>query len=82
VQKTDDIFALGSVMYFIVTGEEPFNDQPEEDVEMLFRDAVFPDVSQLASGAAILGCWNGTLLTAEDVADCLTALYAHQARLE
>jgi serine/threonine protein kinase len=74
VQKTDDIFALGSVMYFIMTGEEPFDDRPEEDVEKLFRDAVFPDVSQLASGAVILGCWNGTLVTAEDVIDDLHTL--------
>jgi hypothetical protein len=57
-----------------MTGEEPFDDRPEEDVEKLFRDAVFPDVSQLASGAVVLGCWNGTLVTAEDVIDDLHTL--------
>ncbi|KFH40493.1 cAMP-dependent protein kinase type-like protein [Hapsidospora chrysogenum ATCC 11550] len=43
VQQTDDVFALGSVMYFIMVGEEPYADLSEEDVEKKFAKAVFPD---------------------------------------
>lgn len=75
-ERTDDIFALGSVIYFIMVGEEPYADLLEEEVEKLFREAVFPDVSHLACGAVIRGCWGGTLETAEQVVDSLTALYS------
>lgn len=78
-EKSDDIFALGSVIYFIMVGEEPYPKLLEEEVRELFRDAVFPDVSHLICGAAIRGCWDGTLTTAEHVVNSLTALYTTTA---
>ncbi|CAH0023420.1 unnamed protein product [Clonostachys rhizophaga] len=79
-KKADDIFALGSAMYFIMVGEEPYAHILEEDVENLFREAVFPDVSHLICGAVIRGCWDGTLDTAEHVVNSLTALYTTTAK--
>lgn len=76
VEKTDDIFALGSVVYFIMVGEEPYADLSEDEVEKLFREAVFPDVSRLACGAVIRGCWDGTIETAEQAVRSLTDLFA------
>lgn len=76
VEKTDDIFALGSVIYFIMVGEEPYAGLPEEEVEKLFGEAIFPDVSHLVCGVAIRGCWDGTLNTTEQAINSLTALYA------
>jgi serine/threonine protein kinase len=78
-EKTNDIFALGSVIYFIMVGEEPHADLLEEDVEKLFREAVFPDVSHLVCGPVIRGCWDGTLDTAERVVNALTACMPQQA---
>ncbi|PMB68898.1 putative mitogen-activated protein kinase kinase kinase 7-like [Beauveria bassiana] len=41
-KAADDVFALGSVMYFIMTGEEPYPELPEENVEKLFQEKKFP----------------------------------------
>jgi hypothetical protein len=57
-------------------GEEPYAGLSEEDVENSFAEAVFPDVSHIICGAAIRGCWDGKLETAEQVKDSLTAVYS------
>lgn len=71
--EEDDVFALGSVSYFIMIGIEPYRDLEEEEVH-LFQRAKFPNVDQLACGTIIQGCWGGTLSTAERVVDALNGL--------
>ncbi|KAJ5708645.1 hypothetical protein N7488_008446 [Penicillium malachiteum] len=41
-------------------------------VEQQYKQGIFPDVSQLFCGNIILGCWNGTIISANDA----LALYA------
>ncbi|KAH7176473.1 kinase-like domain-containing protein [Dactylonectria macrodidyma] len=74
-EKRQDIFALGSLMYFIMVGNEPFAEIPGEDVVMLFKQGVFPNLLDVDCRAVIQGCWDGTLGTAEQVIGSLTALY-------
>lgn len=74
--RSDDIFALGSVIYFIMVGHEPYAELQEEEVEQLFSKASFPDVSRLVCGATIRRCWEGTLGTAEGAMESLHASYA------
>ena len=74
-KAADDIFALGSVMYFIMVREEPYSELLEADVEKLFQAGTFPKVSHLICGAVIQGCWDGSFETAQEVVDSLTALY-------
>lgn len=63
-----DIFSLGSVLYFIMTGHWPFKSPglqrtPEEmneyeaRVDNLFAQGIFPEVESLACGKAMMGCW-------------------------
>ncbi|KAJ5622617.1 hypothetical protein N7528_005849 [Penicillium herquei] len=47
-------------------------------VEQQYKKGIFPDVSQLFGGEIILGCWNGTLISANDA----LALYADLSQLE
>ncbi|KAH7309119.1 kinase-like domain-containing protein [Stachybotrys elegans] len=75
VEKTDDIFALGSVIYFVIVGEEPYAGLEEEEVEKLFGKAIFPDVSGLVCGAVIRGCWDGAFKTSEQVINSLNNVY-------
>lgn len=75
VEKADDIFALGSLVYFIMVGSEPYAELLEEEVEKLFGERIFPKVSHLVCGAVIQDCWDGTLNTAEQAINSLTALY-------
>lgn len=72
-----DIFSLGSVIYTIMTGHWPFCGSPppqnkerfdyQDEVNNLFRDGVFPDVTNISGGQVIKGCWEHTYHTAEEV---------------
>ncbi|KAH7158024.1 kinase-like domain-containing protein [Dactylonectria estremocensis] len=74
-ERRQDIFALGSLMYFIMVGHEPFAEVPGEDVVILFKEGVFPNLFDMDCGFIIQGCWDGTLDKAEQVIGSLTALY-------
>jgi serine/threonine protein kinase len=51
-----DLFALGSTLYEIMTGEQPYCDLADEAVEERFRHGVFPDVATIPMGdQAVLG---------------------------
>ena len=54
----EDIFALGSTIYFIATGKEPYEELTGEDqVEKLYKDGVFPELSQVPFAEIIALCW-------------------------
>lgn len=46
-EAQDDIFALGSTIYIMLTGKEPFGDLDSAEVEARFSSADFPDTSKL-----------------------------------
>jgi len=77
-----DIFGLGSVMYFILTGLWPYRPvrgRPRESSERHANEAVaevflardeFPDVAALAgAGPVVLKCWKRQYKSAQDVLD-------------
>jgi serine/threonine protein kinase len=54
----EDLFALGSTIYFIVTEHEPYEELTDEDqVEKLYKDGVFPRLGQLPFAEIIALCW-------------------------
>ncbi|KAM3485468.1 hypothetical protein MY8738_001234 [Beauveria namnaoensis] len=69
--KADDLFALGSVLYFIMTGNEPYIDLTDIEVERRFQAAEFPETSSIPYGSVIDGCWHGRLTTAHTVVQAL-----------
>lgn len=54
-----DLFALGSLIYEIVTGREPFADVLDREVEELFGKGEFPETRSLRLGWVMRGCWRG-----------------------
>lgn len=70
----EDIFALGSVLYFIQTGHEPYDDIGDDEVQDRFEAAEFPDVSSLRYGNIIHSCWVGDFNNAQEVVDVLKLL--------
>lgn len=82
--EATDIFALGSVLYTIITGHWPFraggglfdsgeeHDQYEAHVEGLFTQGIFPDTHDLIGGEIIHGCWSGGYSTVEDISTSST----------
>jgi serine/threonine protein kinase len=68
-----DIFALGSTIYAIMTGHDPFGDVPSSKVKDMIRVENFPDVSDVQLGEVIQACWSGTFKSAHEVKQAVEA---------
>lgn len=61
------IFALGSAIYFIMTGREPYDILTDVEVAARFSDGDFPAVDSVPCGQIILGCWEGRFHSVDEV---------------
>ena len=57
VTPDDDLFALGSCMYEVLTGAAPFQETPSPQVRNLVRLQQFLDLTGLDFGQMIRDCW-------------------------
>jgi len=54
----EDLFALGSTIYFIATGHEPYEELTDEtQVEKMYEEGVFPSLSEVPFADIIALCW-------------------------
>ncbi|KAL5114146.1 hypothetical protein ACEQ8H_007943 [Pleosporales sp. CAS-2024a] len=54
----EDLFGLGSTIYFIATGHEPYEELTDEDqVEKLYQKGVFPELGEVPFAGIISLCW-------------------------
>jgi serine/threonine protein kinase len=54
----EDLFALGSTIYFIATGHEPYEELTDEtQVEKLYKNGTFPELSEVPFAEIIALCW-------------------------
>lgn len=67
-----DLFALGSVMYYIMAGREPYSNLSEDEVTARFTRGEFPAVDGFKCGRTISGCWTGRFGSAQEVVASLT----------
>lgn len=78
--RKTDIFALGSALYFIMTGHEPFPDLTSKDeetkVERQFRAGLLPPLEPQLGGEIIHKCWRGSYESALEVVEDLGHLDA------
>lgn len=54
----DDIFGLGSLIYFILTDTHPYEEIASDEVEKLYQCRQFPEVAHLTCGSIIEKCWH------------------------
>jgi serine/threonine protein kinase len=66
-----DLFALGSTIYQILTGTDPYEELESHDVERLYQERKFPDVLDLPCGEVITKCWLCQFGSAEEVYDSI-----------
>ncbi|KAL5335645.1 kinase-like protein [Aspergillus crustosus] len=70
----DDIFSLGSLIYFIMTGYYPYEDLSSDKVEKLYEINNFPDVSSITGGNIITQCWLRQTASAQSIYSSLAAI--------
>jgi hypothetical protein len=52
-----DIYVFGSTMYNIMAGQYPFQELPSNEVEELYKNYTFPNVTRISCGEIIMRCW-------------------------
>lgn len=71
-----DIFALGSVIYYIFAGHGPFPDldifADDKEIRHRFQSGNYPDLSSFCTGNVIRKCWQPEYTSAQDVVNDLT----------
>jgi serine/threonine protein kinase len=54
----EDLFALGSTIYFITTGHAPYSELTDDDeLEKLYKDGVFPELGGVPFAEITALCW-------------------------
>ena len=66
-----DLFALGSTLFEIFTGTQPYYDLADDMVEELFQKGQFPGLELVTRGRVIKACWEGTIHSVNDVVAAL-----------
>lgn len=69
--KRSDLFALGSAIYFIISGCEPYNTLTENEVTARYTRGDFPAIDSIPCGRVIMSCWKGDLKDANEVCQAL-----------
>ncbi|KAF2248511.1 kinase-like protein [Trematosphaeria pertusa] len=73
----DDLFSLGSTMYYILTGAPPYQEVSSEEVRRRYQAHEFPDVSKLSCGEMIERCWRGEIRSAQEIVDYMSKIIQH-----
>lgn len=73
-----DLFALGSTLYEIFQGSSPYEEIPSDEVEALFRENKFPNISALPCGQIIKQCWTSQVNSAQEVRISIDNVMRHE----
>ncbi|KAK1085468.1 hypothetical protein LTR33_002078 [Friedmanniomyces endolithicus] len=69
-----DIFALGSTIFKIMTGSDPYQELPDQDVESKYQRLDFP-ATEFTGGAQVRKCWLQAYTCADEVVSELGSIH-------
>ncbi|MCJ1259991.1 hypothetical protein MMC24_007831 [Lignoscripta atroalba] len=69
-----DLFALGSAMYWIMSGHEPYDSLSEDEVSARYMRGEFPKGDLIADGQIVMACWKGEFNEAQEVVQALSEI--------
>jgi len=80
VSRKTDIFAFGCAIYEVMTGRQPYHELQESapgtnQVQQLYADNQFPDVTSIPLDEVILRCWLGEFDSMNEVIQGLEAFH-------
>ena len=72
VSRRTDIFAFGCAIYEVITGRPPYyelkaSDNRDREVERLYANNCFPDVTSLPLGPLMQSCWHDDFTSMNEV---------------
>ena len=72
----EDIFGLGSTIYFIMTGHYPFTELSDKEVEANYKAGRFPDLTGVEAMYAdiIQRCWKSEYSSIQDICVSMKAI--------
>ncbi|KAI7161786.1 hypothetical protein KC349_g2492 [Hortaea werneckii] len=79
VTNQDDLFALGSSIFEILTSQRPYDDISSDQIRLLHRQRQFEDLTGLDMADIILDCW---LLRAHSAENVYQRVLAAQSALQ
>ncbi|KAF2753049.1 kinase-like protein [Pseudovirgaria hyperparasitica] len=85
--QKSDIFALGTAIYIMITGQSPFPGldpiDDEHEIQRRFRESDFPPLKTLYVGDIVRKCWMQQYAQATEIMDDIRRLQGYEAeRLE
>lgn len=72
----EDLYALGSTIYFIMTSRYPYEELDSNEVRDRYKGQVFPDVTGISCGEIILRCWRSQVSSAQEVREFIRGVLA------
>ncbi|KZF23883.1 kinase-like protein [Xylona heveae TC161] len=66
-----DLFSLGSLIYNIVTGHQPFEGESSRKIQQHYKTNNFPNLENLQYGEIIHRCWHEGFTCAQEIVDIL-----------
>lgn len=70
----EDLFGLGSTIYYIVIGKAPFTELSDEEVEKKYLDGEFPDLAGVLCEKIIRLCWQQEARSAQLICELVDKL--------
>ncbi|KAF1923045.1 uncharacterized protein M421DRAFT_426283 [Didymella exigua CBS 183.55] len=82
--KRTDMFALGTAIYVMISGQPPFPNlnsaEDEDEVQRRFRECEFPPLETIPAGSVVRKCWMGDNSTVSEIMEDIRRMVDHNLR--